>query len=742
MTPAPAPAPAPAPNGHTAQPATPTPNTTPPTQQPGQNDNTRPTATPASATRDNTPPGGVTDPTRAEQDALENSVPRDENGDPTRPPDPADGPWVQNINGSGPDTPGRNNNCVDTALSTVDTYAGNPTAAGARTPDPDTNGNPSDRGERGGRDRIENTLGARFSDLGNGRDAFNRLENTLRNSGHGSQAVIITQDTNGRAHAWNAVNHNGKITYIDAQTGRTSPNPLHSGNNGVFAIPLDANRQPITPGTGDRSRPDSDRSDRRAPGTDGNADRRAPEAPAGTDPGSDPNGSDTSDAKDATPKNGGQQPYTGPHDRGVSDTAQQGRDVTRDGPGSDTSRTLDSEGTHSREYGLEPDARQRELRSNQDVHRVELDRVHDNLDRWAGSGHLASVLQATAGASSHPDDPNRPRSFTRSQLTERLPGFGQLSRGEQQAVVASLARLSLSSHRQHGVGSNPEHIKEPYRQPGEPDPGPKTPDRNAKKATGSLGAKLHQKFGNNFVKQLIKDRAKEGDELSQKQAATARRHGPDFSDKNFAVLELQGPPPGDDVIYVVDSSVPANEAGVTPRHSEKHLLEWLKRADPDGTKYTPLGLYTEREPCGEGQGHAKCSDTLQDQQLGKIPINYSATYRTDPQGPIDRDAVTDQRDDQLESWSDRPVQEVRDELERRLREKYVPHSKKLPEKLNAVNNMSESQAREALATAITNEYKKIRDETRTHKEQAMVAEMTRHVDVLRRTWDKVLPQLI
>ncbi|MFE6625049.1 SUKH-4 family immunity protein [Streptomyces sp. NPDC057740] len=58
------------------------------------------------------------------------------------------------INGEGRDAPGRNNNCVDAALSTVDTYAGNPTAAGARTPGLDADGNPSDRGEKGGRDRY------------------------------------------------------------------------------------------------------------------------------------------------------------------------------------------------------------------------------------------------------------------------------------------------------------------------------------------------------------------------------------------------------------------------------------------------------------------------------------------------------------------------------------------------------------------------------------------------------------
>ncbi|WP_425472338.1 toxin glutamine deamidase domain-containing protein [Streptomyces cyaneus] len=116
--------------------------------------------------------------------------------------------------------------------------------------------------------------------MGNGRDAFNRLENTLRNSGHGSQAVIITQDANGLAHAWNAVNHNGKITYIDAQTGQQSSKPLHSGNNGVFAIPLDGNRQLVSPDgglTGDHSRPDStDQADRQTPGTPAGADRRPP----------------------------------------------------------------------------------------------------------------------------------------------------------------------------------------------------------------------------------------------------------------------------------------------------------------------------------------------------------------------------------------------------------------------------------------------------------------------------------
>ncbi|MGW4648546.1 toxin glutamine deamidase domain-containing protein, partial [Kitasatospora sp. NPDC004289] len=77
-----------------------------------------------------------------------------------------------------------------------------------------------------------------------------------------SQAVIITTDKDGRSHAWNAVNHNGTITYIDAQTGRRSPQPLHNGDNGVFAIPLDPNRTPTTPDhhtTDPTHNPDHDR---------------------------------------------------------------------------------------------------------------------------------------------------------------------------------------------------------------------------------------------------------------------------------------------------------------------------------------------------------------------------------------------------------------------------------------------------------------------------------------------------
>ncbi|MFD0527978.1 toxin glutamine deamidase domain-containing protein [Kitasatospora arboriphila] len=223
---------------------------------------------PATADRPYGSPGGLVEPGHHDRERVENSVPRDADGKPQRHPDP-EGDWPRAINGD-PNAPGRHNNCVDVALATVDTYSGHPTPQAARTPDHDADGNPSDRGERGGRDRIENALGAKFSDMGDGKDAYRRLEDTLRREGHGSQAVIITRDADGRAHAWNAVNHNGKITYVDAQTGRRSNQPLHSGDHGVFAIPLGPDRRPATP----ERDPHHDASDTRP-------ERRAPEEAAG-----------------------------------------------------------------------------------------------------------------------------------------------------------------------------------------------------------------------------------------------------------------------------------------------------------------------------------------------------------------------------------------------------------------------------------------------------------------------------
>ncbi|MGW1259165.1 toxin glutamine deamidase domain-containing protein [Streptomyces sp. NPDC002513] len=459
---------------------------------------------------------------------------------------------------------------------------------------------------------------------------------------------------------------------------------------------------------------------------------RGPEEPAGpkSENGKKPDDlTDTSDKK----QDPDDRPYTDPHDRGTSDTSEQSRSVTHDGPDSDASRTLESESETSKEYGLLPDELQGNLRADQSVHRVELDRVHHRLDQWADSGALAHVLQVTSGDREHPDTPGDSRSFTRSQLSRHLPGFEALSRGEQQAVVASLARLDLSYHHQHSVGRSPEAVAHAYRASGEGDPEPGTTDSGAKKSKESLGVRLHRKFANNFLKETLKG-------LPEDATKALKKHGPDFTDKNFAVLEVEGPPPDREVHYVVDSSVPANIPKVTPRHSEKHLLEWLKRVDPDGSHYKPLGLYTEREPCGEGKGHAKCSQILGDERLAGIPIHYSATYREDPQAVQERSAMISARDEAVSAVDGLTDHEVKAELERRLRDRLVPHSKILPGSLERLTKMSTEEARGELRKSITNEHNRLRDAARSHKEQAITAEMTRHIDALQRTWEKLHSQ--
>ncbi|MGW7054739.1 toxin glutamine deamidase domain-containing protein [Streptomyces sp. NPDC054887] len=582
------------------------------------------TSTPASATRDNTPPGGVTDPTRAEQDALENSVPRDENGDPTRPPDPADGPWVRNINGDGPDTPGRNNNCVDTALSTVDTYAGHPTAAGARTPDLDANGNPSDRGEKGGRDRIENTLGARFSDMGNGRDAFNRLENTLRQSGHGSQAVIITQDANGRAHAWNAVNHNGKITYIDAQTGRTSPSPLHSGNNGVFAIPLDANRQPVTP----HQRADhGTQPQRETSETSTGADRSAPDEPAGTDP------DETKESQDDE----GDKPNTGAAPERLGSTPFD----------------ADQQPDHQH-YGVAGDKAQQDFREHRDIRQIDLDPVYDTLRDFANNDN--------AGLRDLLDGSRNGTTWSRDDLANRIPGFNDLNRGQQAAAVGVLARLSNDFHMNQGVGASPyrrEGGQSAYHWPESKDateareahrprdekrqtnfPGndaDKYRDSRAAVAAAN-GKSFSEVVGSNAPSANPAQRTRHYldrtyDESVVDQVVDATKDmKPNFLGRNFAVMEVYDPETKQ-THYVADSSF--NYVGPRPDHSEPHLGGWIERLNEDraakGQKpLVPAHLYTEREPCGhpsESRGHADCGGYIRAYLPDKMGTTYATAYR-------------------------------------------------------------------------------------------------------------------
>ncbi|WP_316523080.1 toxin glutamine deamidase domain-containing protein [Kitasatospora brasiliensis] len=186
-------------------------------------------------------PGGLAPVDPEHQAELERRAPRDEDGLPVRHPDPAAGGWAEAVNDGGYREPGRANNSLEIALSAVECYTGRPTCAAPRIP---TEG---DAGERGGRDRAERELGAPFRDLGDGGRAFDRLADDLRRAGHGSQAVLLTLDAYGRPHAWNAVNHQDTVTYLDHQLARQAPTPLHPATHGLWAIALTPEGRPLTP---------------------------------------------------------------------------------------------------------------------------------------------------------------------------------------------------------------------------------------------------------------------------------------------------------------------------------------------------------------------------------------------------------------------------------------------------------------------------------------------------------------
>nr|BFD91913.1 hypothetical protein KitaXyl93_32730 [Kitasatospora sp. Xyl93] len=184
-------------------------------------------------------PGGLAPVDPEHQAELERRAPRDEDGLPVRHPDPATGGWAEAVNDGGYREPGRANNSLEIALSAVECYAGRPTCAAPRIP---TEG---DAGERGGRDRAERELGAPFRDLGDGGRAFDRLAEDLRRAGHGSQAVLLTLDAYGRPHAWNAVNHQDTVTYLDHQLALQAPTPLHPATHGLWAIALTPEGRPL-----------------------------------------------------------------------------------------------------------------------------------------------------------------------------------------------------------------------------------------------------------------------------------------------------------------------------------------------------------------------------------------------------------------------------------------------------------------------------------------------------------------
>ncbi|MFJ1705053.1 toxin glutamine deamidase domain-containing protein [Kitasatospora sp. NPDC088346] len=607
---------------------------------------------PISESRPHDTPGGLAPVDPRHQQDLESRIPRNPDGTPQRHPDPH-GDWPGAVNGDGHRAPGRDNNCLDVALSSADTYSGNPTAAAPRSDDG------SGDGERGGRDRAERQLGAPFRDLGNGDQAYHRLEDQLRRAGHGSQAVIITQDAHGRAHAWNVVNHNGKITYLDNQTGARGDRPLHDGGHGVWAVPLGPDRRPIPPAGHDGDHPSGGHGTRPDPAT-GAADRRPadpagkhkPDAEGDAEPdGSPPNKKPKTDDDPATGGRQGSAPYN----------AHQPDDQTH--------------------RGMLPDNEQQVLRrrENARVEQTDLDVAYDFLAARTTDKSLGDFLQESADrarANLKGEDEHQ-LGLDHDELVRALPDFDKLSAGERGAVLSTLGRLSLAVHRDYAVGASPEHVADPYHYREDHDRSKLSEleaeaQQNDKRHLDpqSRGVGFHERHdfwttdrGNlhrplkpgekprppdpaNLVRQHLTQQYYEQhaheDGMTEAAATRAVRkqtvkavrgdHRPDFSGKNFAVIETVDA--NNRVRYVIDSSIPLNTFGWTSEHSEPHEGRWMERLNQraENGDYTTVNLWTEREPCGQGQGHGHCSDYLTT-YMPDVDVEYGVGYRKGPMAP-------------------------------------------------------------------------------------------------------------
>ncbi|MFI8233115.1 toxin glutamine deamidase domain-containing protein [Streptomyces sp. NPDC085900] len=719
-------------------------------------------------------PGGLTDPDPSDQQALADAVPRNEDGTPQRYPDPFDGNWSQLQNDGGVNVPGRSNNCADCSRSFLETWYGNPQVSAPRTLDTDANGKPDLWSpEDNANDNQIRWTGAAHTYAGPGGDpnTANNIANTLQQAGPGSAAIVQVDWPGGGGHAFNVVNHNGKIVWIDTQSGQVSTQPLHIDQaTHVWHIPLDANRNPI-----DTSQPHSQGTGQSGQGTDGSqqgADTSHEDADSSpnesstsddtTDGSKDESktsdGSDASDEAADTNQDGDDNQQTtdsaaedqdahdseegaespqqdlttdadngdASHDDGKApsqegDTPQQGThgppeehpdqhstesDSTGEAPehvsaeapdhapgehadptstshesaDGDHSAPQEPTGTHSegesadplseggdngdntpppestssyeenqqkehQHYGVLGDQAQQDLRQRP-IHQIDQEHVYNYLQNLANNDnqHLRQLLEGSENGTT----------WTRSDLMQ-LPGFGDLSRGQQLATVAVLARLSIDFHTNQGVGASPyrregEDSAYKWREDAEREPLRQRDVLRQKnydgvdKDTSSRGAKVRGKSdfsnvdGSNNKSSSPAQRTRHyldetySESVADQLVAATEGMKPDFSGRNFAVLEVHDPETNE-THYVADSSF--SHAGPRPSHSEPHIGGWIERLNEDRAAngqapLTMVHMYTEREPCGhpsDSPGHADCSGYILKYMPEDMPISYGTGYR-------------------------------------------------------------------------------------------------------------------
>ncbi|WP_185124215.1 toxin glutamine deamidase domain-containing protein [Streptomyces sp. TLI_185] len=383
----------------------------------------------------------------------------------------------------------------------------------------------------------------------------------------------------------------------------------------------------------DRSRPAAEtRPDRRTPITPGTPDHRSPNAPAGTNSGADHN---------AVPQR--------PRGSAAYDAVQDRND------------------TH---YGMLPEPSQANLRETNDVAQTDLTPVYDRIHEWSNNGELSSLLGNQLA--------DEQGGIRKSTLINALTGFGDLTEGQQGAVVAALARMDLRFHATSAVGTALDPHTDNPNSPANYTPHTTDPEKiersnTARKVIGQLmdkagikSAGVHYHTGKAIpgraaLTEAIHQRISEGEGLTDSEIAEAVQneiqslgdHKGDWSRKNFAVIEVRDPENNNEIRYVVDSSLPMSSAWGGGVHSEPHAMEWIKavnakREAAGEAPFEPVSLYTEREPCGHASGNdcsgyisdeieePKDEDQLQEgEKKNSLRIHYGVGFR---RGQIDPDA--------------------------------------------------------------------------------------------------------
>jgi len=133
--------------------------------------------------------------------------------------DPFESPegWVEQINGEGVDSPGRNNNCIDCARAVEANWRGDDAVA-APLADPRSPGLSADH--------LQDWTGGRFQ-----RASVDEIQGRLTELGPGSSAIVTSAWDTGGAHAYNALNDGGTVKWVDAQLGTSSPWPPPYADN-------------------------------------------------------------------------------------------------------------------------------------------------------------------------------------------------------------------------------------------------------------------------------------------------------------------------------------------------------------------------------------------------------------------------------------------------------------------------------------------------------------------------------